>query len=97
MRAWIPRLQRHWEAAVGEMLVWVREPRNAHDRYAVTVKKDGTVFGPLAIIICGGKIFMCLIFMVEGTHGNFNTMKISAYTVQCTFMYYKLYTMHVKH
>ena len=24
-----------WEAAVGEMLVCVREPRNAHDRYTV--------------------------------------------------------------
>ena len=32
------------EAAVGEMLVYMREPRNAHNRYAVAVKKDGTVF-----------------------------------------------------
>ena len=34
-----------------------------------------------AVIIPSGKIFMGLIFVVEGTHENFNTMKISAYTV----------------
>ena len=33
------------------------------------------------VIICGGKIFVGLIFIVEGTHENFNMMKISAYTV----------------
>ena len=32
-----------WEVAVGEMLSCVRESRKAHDRYAVTVKKNGTV------------------------------------------------------
>ena len=56
-----------WEAAVGEMLVCVREPRNAHDSYVV--------------IIRGGKIFAGLIFVVGGTHENFNTTEISAYTV----------------
>ena len=30
-----------WEAAVGETLSCVREPRNARDRYAVAVEKDG--------------------------------------------------------
>ena len=59
-----------WEAAVGEMPVCIREPRSTHDRYAVA----------------GGNYlwwqnFMGLIFMVEGTHKNFHTMKISAYTV----------------
>ena len=34
-----------------------------------------------AVIIHGGKILMDLIFVVEGTHKNFNTLKISAYTV----------------
>ena len=34
-----------------------------------------------AVIIPSGKIFMGLIFVVEGTHENFNTTKISAYTV----------------
>ena len=36
-----------WEAAVGEILVCEREPRNAADRYAVAVKKDGTIIGHL--------------------------------------------------
>ena len=31
--------------------------------------------------IHGGKIFVGLIFVVEGTHENFNTTKISAYAV----------------
>ena len=35
-----------WEA-VGEMLLCVREPRNAHDKYAVAVEKDGMVIGHL--------------------------------------------------
>ena len=69
-----------WEAAVGETLVCVREPRNAHNRYAVAVEKDGMVIGHLPKF-CGGKIFVGLIFVVEGTHENFNTMKISAYTI----------------
>ena len=36
-----------WEAVVGETLLCVREPRNAHDRYAVVVEKDSTVIGHL--------------------------------------------------
>ena len=36
-----------WEAAVGEVLICEREPRNAKDGYAVAVKKDGTVIGHL--------------------------------------------------
>ena len=36
-----------WEAAVGEILVCEREPRNAADRYAVAVKKDGMIIGHL--------------------------------------------------
>ena len=66
-----------WEAAVGETLVCIREPRNTHDRYAVTVEKDGMVIGHFR----GGKIFMGLTFVVEGTRKNFNTSKISAHTV----------------
>ena len=59
-----------WEAAVGEMLFCMREPRNAHDRYTVV----------------GGnhswwQIFVGLIFMVEETHVNLNTTKISVYMV----------------
>ena len=42
-----------------------------------------------AVIIRGGKIFMGLISMIEGTHENFNTTKISAYTVM--FMLQLLY------
>ena len=61
----------------------VREPRNAHDRYAVAVEKDGTVIGHLPKFR-GGKSFVGLIFVVEGTHENFNTMKISVYTVSVT-------------
>ena len=36
-----------WEAAAGETLVCVREPRNAYDRYAVAVEKDGRIIGHL--------------------------------------------------
>ena len=36
-----------WEAAVGEVLMCVREPHNALDRYAVSVNKVGTVIGHL--------------------------------------------------
>ena len=36
-----------WEAAIGEVLVCEREPRNAEDRYAVAVKKDETIVGHL--------------------------------------------------
>ena len=36
-----------WEAAVGEVLMCERELRNAKDRHAVAVKKDGTVIGHL--------------------------------------------------
>ena len=65
-----------WEAAVGEVLVCVREPRNAYDKYAVAVEKDGTTIGHLPKF-CDGKKFGGLIFVVEGTHEN--TTKISAY------------------
>ena len=58
-----------WEAAVGETVGCIIELGNTHDRYAA------------AGGIHGGKIFMGLIFMVEETHKNFNTTKISAYTV----------------
>ena len=36
-----------WEAAVGQVLICEREPRNVKDRYAVAVQKDGTVIGHL--------------------------------------------------
>ena len=36
-----------WEAAVGEVLVCEREPRNTVDRYAVAVKRSGMVIGHL--------------------------------------------------
>ena len=37
-----------WEAAAGETLLCVREPRNAHDRYAVAIEKDGRIIGHLS-------------------------------------------------
>ena len=51
-----------WEAAVGEMLVCVREPRNAHDRYAVAVEKDGTVIGHLPKKVSR----VCALFLKRG-------------------------------
>ena len=36
-----------WEASFGEILTSEREPDNASDRYAVAVKKGGTVVGHL--------------------------------------------------
>ena len=36
-----------WEAAVGEALSCVRKSRNACNRYAVAVEKNGTVVGHL--------------------------------------------------
>ena len=42
----------------------------------------GTCMQRQAVIMYhGGKIFVGLIFMVEGTHENFNTTKISTYTI----------------
>ena len=32
-----------WEASVGEELVYAREPHNAHDCYAVDVKREGVL------------------------------------------------------
>ena len=32
-----------WEAAVGETLVCLREPRNSHDRHAVAVEMNGRI------------------------------------------------------
>ena len=79
MHAWIYHVYNDkWEAAVGETLVCLRELRNAHDRYAVAKRRYRMLN---ALIIRGGKIFVGLIFVVEGTHENFNTTKISAYTI----------------
>ena len=36
------------KAVVGEALVCKREPENTSDRYAVTVKKEGTITGHLS-------------------------------------------------
>ena len=36
-----------WAAAVGEELICEREPDNASDRYAVAVKREGTIVGHL--------------------------------------------------
>ena len=33
------------EVVVGELLVCERDPENASDRYAVAVKKEGTIMG----------------------------------------------------
>ena len=67
MHVWTPCLQRHMGSCC-----WRNASlhKRAKDRYAVA----------------GGNYlwwqnFMGLIFMVEGTHKNFHTMKISAYTV----------------
>ena len=32
-----------WEAAIGEVLAYKREPRNDRDRYAVAVEKNGVI------------------------------------------------------
>ena len=49
----------------------------------------------LAVIIHGGKIFMGLIFVVKGTHKNFNTTKISVSTVS-TYRVYMYVHVHVQ-
>ena len=36
-----------WDAVIGEAVICEREPHNVEDRYAVAVKKDGTVIGHL--------------------------------------------------
>ena len=38
-----------WEVAVGKILECDRETRNAKDRYAMIVKKDGSTIGHLII------------------------------------------------
>ena len=68
-----------WEAAVGETLVCVREPRNAHDtcdRYAAAGGNYSWWQSFCGFNFCG----------VEGTHENFSTTKISAYTVHVETM-----------
>ena len=48
LRSWLPCLSGDLgSAAVGEVIACEREPRNTQDRYAVAVKKDGTVIGHL--------------------------------------------------
>ena len=54
-----------WEAAVGESLVWEREPKNTSDRYTVAVKKEGRAFalkavaGVFAVFATGRYYRMC--------------------------------------
>ena len=51
-----------WEAQMGETLMCEREPHNAHDQYAVAVKKEGTVIGHLP-----RKLWrVCSLFMRRG-------------------------------
>ena len=63
-----------WEAAVVETPVCIRDPRNAHDSYAAA----GSNYS-------WWQIFVGLIFMVEGIHENFNTTKVSVYTISFTY------------
>ncbi len=51
-----------WEAAVGEILVCEREPDNVSDRYAVAVKREGTVVGHLPRKISR----LCSLFLRQG-------------------------------
>ena len=51
-----------WEAVVGEILACEREPKNAADRYAVAVKKDGTIIGHLPRKVSG----VCSLFVRRG-------------------------------
>lgn len=51
-----------WEAAIGEELLCERETRNTKDRYAVAVKKDGTVVGHVPRKIS----HLCSIFLRRG-------------------------------
>ena len=53
-----------WEAAVGEVLACEREPRNAEDKYAVAVKKDGTIVGHLPRKVSR----VCSLFLRRGGH-----------------------------
>ena len=56
--------QEIWETAVGEVLACEREPRNTQDRYAVAVKKDGTVIGHLP-----RKVWcVCSLFLKRGSN-----------------------------
>ena len=48
-----------WEAAVGEVLVYERDPENTSDRYAVAVKNEGTIIGNW----CQKLSRMCLLFL----------------------------------
>ena len=47
-----------WKAVVGETLVCMREPQNVHDRYAIAVKKDGTVIGHLQEVFHVGSLLL---------------------------------------
>ena len=47
MRAWLPCLQRYMGSCWRNAALRERAARNAHDKYAVAVEKDGTVIGHL--------------------------------------------------
>ena len=49
-----------WAAAVREELVCEREPRNSTDRYAVALKKDGTIIDTFP-----GRYLGCVPFFLE--------------------------------
>ena len=50
-----------------------------------------TVTQQQVVIICGGKIFV-----VEGTHENFNTIEISPYTVHTYIHTYIVYYTYIQ-
>ena len=51
-----------WQAVVRESLVCEREARNVHDRYAVSVKKNGQIISHLPRIIAR----VCSLFLRRG-------------------------------
>ena len=55
--------QRVWSAAVSELLSCQREPANSQDRYAVAVKKNGTIIGRLP----RRNSKVCLLFLMRGS------------------------------
>ena len=51
-----------WDAIIGEMLQCERELDNESDRYAVAIKKDGTIIGHLPRVISQA----CSLFLRRG-------------------------------
>ena len=81
-----------WAAAMGEQIGCIREPLNVMDRYAVALKKDGTVIGHLpqkilqisSLFIRSGGTIECI---VTGTRRYSTDLPKGGLKIPCTLLF----------